>query len=129
MTSIKKKQQSIAQWWDQEAESHPKAHNASWQDSNMVELEIQQISSRIPAGSVVLDAGCGPGYSTLKVAQATSPAQVRAFDFSEGMLKIALAQHRHDDITFYQADITSIPEQNDYFDVAYTTRVVINLPA
>jgi len=129
MTSIKKQQQNIAQWWDQEAESHPDAHNASWQDSNMVELEIQQISSRIPAGSVVLDAGCGPGYSTLKIAQATSPTRVRAFDFSEGMLKIAQARHHHDNISFYRGDITSIHEQNDYFDVAYTTRVVINLPS
>ncbi|PIQ25641.1 hypothetical protein COW36_21605 [bacterium (Candidatus Blackallbacteria) CG17_big_fil_post_rev_8_21_14_2_50_48_46] len=81
---------------------------------------------------LILDAGCGTGFSTLKLAQANPQAQIVAVDISGPSL--ALAQQRFvqagldpAQIHWHQADLQNL-NLNQSFDFIYCTGVLHHLP-
>lgn len=78
----------------------------------------------------VLDIGCGPGLTTLALADAVGPqGLVQAVDISEPML--ALARNRcaeHAQVTFERQDVTRLPYTDNAFDIALATQVYEYLP-
>ncbi|MBC7473520.1 MAG: methyltransferase domain-containing protein [Candidatus Sericytochromatia bacterium] len=77
----------------------------------------------------ILDAGCGTGYSTLKLAQQNPEAQIFAFDLSENSLKMAKerlekAEVLSDQIHFFEADLMNLPDLKQTFDYIVCTGVL-----
>jgi len=80
---------------------------------------------------LVLDAGCGPGEHSIRVAQAG--CRVHAIDISAAALdearRRAEAAGVADKIRFEQGDLTCLSSANSSFDVIFSWGVVIHIPA
>lgn len=77
------------------------------------------------SGKQVLDAGCGEGYLSRKLAKLG--AVVTGVELSQGMLSFALEEQNREplDITYHKADISSLPFLPDRsFDVVITNNVI-----
>jgi SAM-dependent methyltransferase len=117
--------------WESNAAKFKDAGDVSWQDKNMMKLEIENIKNHIKDGMLVLDAGCSNGYSTFRIS-AGHNIKVVAFDYSAKAIEIAKSGQSQNDrknqITFYHGNILDIDEEGNKFDLAYNIRVLINLP-
>ncbi len=83
--------------------------------------------TRYPAGSRVLEAGCGVGAQTVTLASRSPDAQFTSVDCSEGSL--AEAERRVRDaglinVRFQQADILSLPFETAHFDHVFVCFVL-----
>ena len=117
----------IKDFWDNQAEIHKESYKASWGDINAISLEIQAISEYLADDQIVLDAGCGNGYSTFLQSISYDFKKIIGVDFSESMIKFT-KDKEYSDIEFKVGNILNLDFKDDYFDVAYTTRTLINLP-
>jgi ubiquinone/menaquinone biosynthesis C-methylase UbiE len=117
-------------YWEKNADKFHTSHSVSWQDINMINLEISHISKYIKEKNLVLDAGCSNGYTTFEIAKRKN-ISLKAFDYSLKSIDYALKEQKKKDkqkkISFYHGNILNINEPNNTFDVAYTIRVIINL--
>lgn len=118
--------------WESQARMHGQSHWASWGDNWMIDLEIETIGKHLKDGDKVLDIGCANGYSTLRQFEQHQLKSITGVDFSEGMVaaaKEALQKYGFgDQVQFMGGNIKALPFADNTFDVAYTTRVLINLP-
>lgn len=125
-------QDHIREYWDSQGQTHGESHWASWGDNWMIDLEIETIGKHMKDGDRVLDIGCANGYATFRQAESHKLASITGVDFAPSMVAAAQTTERQkglgDDISFSEGDIRSLQFQNNTFDVAYTTRVLINLP-
>lgn len=77
-------------------------------------------------GKVILDAGCGSGYTALALAEANPGAKIVGIDLSEESVKLArqrLQYHGFDDANFYTLSIEDLPKlemEYDYINCAET---------
>jgi SAM-dependent methyltransferase len=100
----------------------------------MIDLEIKFISDQIREAKNILDIGCANGFSTFKQLEANPNINIRAVDFAEKMIKEAkiISEEKysqfHDRVQFDIGDICKLDFEDNVFDMAYTTRVLINLP-
>lgn len=123
---------NIREYWESQGRTHGDSHWASWGDNWMIALEIETIGKYIKDGDHVLDIGCANGYAAFKQAEMHQLASITGVDFAASM--VAAAQNTRQqkglgsDISFNQGDLRALQFPNDTFDVAYTTRVLINLP-
>lgn len=81
-------------------------------------------------GATVLDAGCGPGVHSIRVAQ--SGYNVQAIDISETMLNQAKQRVAHaqvaDQVQFQQMDLTKLNFADNSFRYVFSWGVVIHIP-
>ena len=84
----------------------------------------------IASGEAILDAGCGPGVHSIRVAKAG--IRVCAIDISEAMLQQAQLRAKNagvsDRIEFQQKDLTELDFPNAYFNYVFSWGVVIHIP-
>ena len=77
-------------------------------------------------GERILDVGCGPGFYVAELLeQVGSDGSVVGIDSSQPML--AVAAHRsegHDNVSFHEADATSLPVETASFDAALSVQVL-----
>jgi ubiquinone/menaquinone biosynthesis C-methylase UbiE len=123
----------IKAFWESQGATHQTSHTASWGDRFAIELEIETIAKHIKAGDRVLDIGCANGFSTFRQHEIEPQARYTGIDYAGSMIEHAnkaLAEKRLDPdrIRFSVASILDLPFGDGEFDVAYTTRVLINLP-
>jgi len=123
----------IHKYWINKAKQKKHEAGASWEDIHMMELETMEIRKYIKRNQKVLDAGCANGFSTANIFPNDEPNYLVAFDFVRLMVENAKIQFRKNGYKklkyrFYHADIREIPEKDESFDIAYTIRVLINLP-
>lgn len=83
-----------------------------------------------PAGSRVLEAGCGVGAQTLILAAHSPAADITSVDISANSLaeaerRVRAAGHRH--VVFRQADIFDLPFESDSFDHVFLCFVLEHL--
>lgn len=122
----------IGRYWDDQAREHGAGAAASWTDHNAIGLEIDQLGARIAAGQRVLDAGCGNGYTTLRLAMQHA-VSVHGIDASEQMIVQARAEadrlrpSLRGPVTFEVGNITDLPSAAEEFDCVVCVRVLINL--
>jgi len=125
------KMQQNHTYWEDNAKLYSSSNEVSWGDANIMKLETDVIRELIPDGSLVLDAGCSNGYSTFNVSHVKS-INVDAFDYSAQSIEIAKKEQSikgtADNITFSTGNILNIAQPSDKFDIAYSIRVIINLP-
>ncbi|MBE7437440.1 MAG: GNAT family N-acetyltransferase [Spirochaetales bacterium] len=78
----------------------------------------------------ILDAGCGPGFVAMEVANAYQPELLHGVDLSETLIEIALREHRPPESTgllFQTGSIYDLPLENDFYDLAYSRFVFQHL--
>ena len=122
----------IKEYWESQAEKHEDSHWASWGDNWMIDLEIQTIGEYISPGDKVIDIGCANGYSAFKQYELRKPESIVGIDFAKSMIEFANrsleSRSGFYNLKFEVGDIRSLGFDDSSFDVAYTTRVLINLP-
>lgn len=83
------------------------------------------------AGQRLLDFGCGPGTISLGLAQAVEPGELHGIDMEESQIAIARAAAKaggHDNASFHVGDVTQLPFEDDYCDVAFCHTVLTHVP-
>lgn len=122
----------IKDYWESQGQTHGESHWASWGDNWMIDLEIDTIGKHLKDGDRVLDIGCANGYATFRQAESHKLAAITGVDFATNMVaaaqKTRLQKGLGDTINFSEGDVRSLQFPDNTFDVAYTTRVLINLP-
>ncbi len=84
-----------------------------------------------PAGSNVLEAGCGVGAQTIILARNSPNANFTAVDVSEESLRAAkerVSSQGITNVTFRQSDIFHLPYEDDSFDHLFLCFVLEHLP-
>lgn len=84
-----------------------------------------------PAGSNVLEAGCGVGAQTVVLARNSPRANFTSVDFSEESLRAAkerVSSHGFTNVTFHQGDIFHLPYEDESFDHLFLCFVLEHLP-
>ena len=95
-------------------------------------LALLHADTRYPAGSVVLEVGCGTGAQTVSLARNSPGARIVSFDRSASSLARARARVAAagvDNVAFYQADLFALPFAPRSFDHAFVCFVLEHLPA
>lgn len=104
--------------------------NERLQDQARTLVDLLHHDTRYPAGSRVLEAGCGVGAQTLTLAQQSPDAQFTSVDISAD--SIAQAQHKTDwagltNVEFQQANIFALPFNAESFDHVFVCFVLEHL--
>ncbi len=84
-----------------------------------------------PAGSMVLEAGCGVGAQTMILARNSPKASFTSIDLSDASLEKARAAVMGagvGNVTFVKADIHALPFQDESFDHIFLCFVLEHLP-
>lgn len=122
----------IREYWESQGKTHGESHWASWGDNWMIDLEIDAIGKHIKDGDAVLDIGCANGYATFRQAESHKLKSITGIDFAANMVAAAQTAKQKkglgSEVTFIEGDVRSLQFPDNAFDVAYTTRVLINLP-
>lgn len=87
--------------------------------------------TRYPAGSRVLEAGCGVGAQTVTLAANSPGARFTCIDCSEASLaeaKERVKKAGHTNVTFRKADIFDLPIPPESFDHVFVCFVLEHLP-
>ena len=104
---------------------------AGTNDISLKALEIENISRFLKGCRNVLDAGCGNGTTAISVLKNIPDIFVYGFDYSEVMIqearRLGQAEGVQDRLCFEVGDLLSPPFQDNFFDVVYTERSLINL--
>lgn len=122
----------IADYWAEQAEEHGADPAASWSDHHAIALEIEELVRRVPKGHRVLDAGCGNGYTAIRLALRRDVA-IHGVDYIDKLIESARAEatRLQDEMiglaTFDVGDVTSLAFDDESFDTVVCVRVLINL--
>ena len=82
-------------------------------------------------GLRVLDVGCGMGTISLVLAAAVEPGELHGVDMEESQIALArsLAESRRQrNATFHVGDVTALPFEDGFFDVAHCHNVLMHVP-
>jgi ubiquinone/menaquinone biosynthesis C-methylase UbiE len=77
-------------------------------------------------GKVVLDAGCGSGYSTELIVKEFNPSHIVAFDYMPE--QINLARKRNLKVDFSVGNLTKIDSPDNTFDAVFVFGVLHHIP-
>jgi SAM-dependent methyltransferase len=92
--------------------------------------ELLHADTRYPAGSSVLEAGCGVGAQTVTLARNSPGARFTSIDVSPVSLEAARARVReasHENVLFEQADLFDLPYGAGSFDHVFLCFVLEHL--
>lgn len=78
------------------------------------------------SGGVILDAGCGSGYSTKLIGSRYSPKELIAFDIMPEQIEIA--KRRYQEAKFFVGDITEINSSPNKYDAVFVLGVLHHVP-
>jgi SAM-dependent methyltransferase len=105
--------------------------NLRLQDQASTLVELLHFDTTYPAGSSVLEAGCGVGAQTVNLASNSPKAQITSIDVSgasvaeaEGVVQAAGIEN----VTLRQADIFNLPFPPESFDHVFLCFVLEHLP-
>lgn len=120
----------IRSYWEGRAAGDTSPQSTT-QDVYLREIELRVLIERIKRlkPATIVDIGCGDGRTTTGVAKSFPSLQISGFDYSDAMVENArenVATQGLSNIIFGSHDIRD-PLAN-HFDLAYTTRCLINLP-
>ena len=90
-------------------------------------LDLLHGDTRYPAGSLVLEAGCGTGAQTVTLATNSPNARFVSFDHSATSLAQAKARVSAPNVEFHQADLFALPFQPAAFDHVFVCFVLEHL--
>ncbi len=104
--------------------------NERLQDQAGTLVDLLHFDTAYPAGSWVLEAGCGVGAQTITLARRSPDAHIVSIDISA--VSIAEARRRidtagHTNVTFQQADIFALPFAAESFEHVFVCFVLEHL--
>lgn len=118
---------AILDFWNQRALL---GRTAGTNDVILTELEQRFLVNFVPAGSRVLDIGCGNAGSLIRLAKEKAITGI-GFDFSEGMVTTARAAVAQDNLQsrleIHPGGVPPISTEFGRFPIAYSQRCLINL--
>ncbi len=116
-------------YWDKQAKENIPESDVTLRDQNQRELELRFITWWFPVESkpdLVVEAGCGNGYSTRLFSREAK--HIYAFDFSEEMIRRAIKVNKNlDNVVFAVDDVRSIKLESEVADIVISQRCLINL--
>lgn len=77
-------------------------------------------------GGMILDAGCGSGYSTKLIGSRYNPRELEAFDKMPEQIK--LAKKRYNAARFFVGDVTEIDSPSDKYDAVFMFGILHHVP-
>jgi trans-aconitate methyltransferase len=104
--------------------------NERLHDQAQTLAELLHHDTAYPAGSRVLEAGCGVGAQTVTLARHSPEARITSIDISAGSLAAAARKLEAEGITnvdFRQADIFELPFEPESFDHVFVCFVLEHL--
>ena len=93
-------------------------------------LDLLHADTAYPAGSLILEVGCGTGAQTVTLARNSAGARIIAFDHSASSLEQARARVSaagFDNVEFRQADLFDLPFEAESFDHVFVCFVLEHL--
>ena len=82
-------------------------------------------------GLRVLDFGCGLGTISAGLAKAVAPGELHGIDMEESQIDLAKSVAKAngiDNATFHVGEVTEMPFEDGYFDVAHCHNVLMHIP-
>ena len=82
-------------------------------------------------GQRLLDFGCGPGTISLGLAKAVAPGEMHGIDMEESQVELArsvVQAHGVGNAHFHVGDVTDVPFEDGFFDVAHCSNVLMHVP-
>ena len=82
-------------------------------------------------GLRVLDFGCGPGSISVGLARAVAPGELHGVDMEASQIELAKSaarDHGQDNAIFQVGDVTDLPFEDGFFDVAHCHNVLMHVP-
>jgi len=105
-------EQAASQWSKNAADWHARSRNM-WEEGSRKTV-IPLFARHVPSeAGPVLDAGCGDGYASCKLAE--SGYQVDGVDIAEEMVQLASQQAGNLPVRFQQADVNHLPFADETF--------------
>ena len=105
--------------------------NIRLQDQASTLVELLHSDTQYPAGSHILEAGCGVGAQTITLAKNSPDALMTSIDISETSLSEARKKSEAagiTNVTFEQADIFNLSYDSESFDHIFICFVLEHLP-
>lgn len=128
MSESKTQERDVKSFWNSRAGL---AEAAGSNDLIAKRLEMDAIGRYVRNGMRLLDVGCGNGITAIDLAS-RHDIELVGFDFAEAMVAAAreraAAMPLKGRVEFLVADTRDLPTSLGRFDLAYTERVIINLP-
>ena len=131
--------EAIKDYWEGRARENVTTAQATTNDVYLRELEISAFIETLkglglPAGTTILDLGCGDGYTTVALADALPQFSFTGIDYSENMIALARARVAEkpglaDRMSFSVGDATNLKAAcgDTIYDAVLTDRCLINL--
>ena len=82
-------------------------------------------------GLRILDFGCGPGTISVGLAKAVAPGELHGVDMEESQVdqaRLVAKANGQDNAIFHVADVTHMPFEDGFFDVAHCHNVLMHIP-
>ena len=82
-------------------------------------------------GLRVLDFGCGPGTISAGLARAIHPGELHGVDMEASQIDLArnvAKAYGQDNAIFHVGDVTALPFEDNFFDVAHCHNVLMHVP-
>lgn len=108
---------------------HPR-ENIRLQDQASTLVELLHSDTHYPAGSRVLEAGCGVGAQTVTLAANSPRADITSIDISDRSVAQAaklIEEAGHTNVRFQQGDIFNLPFEPESFDHIFVCFVLEHL--
>lgn len=105
--------------------------NARLQDQADALVQLLHHDTAYPAGSAVLEAGCGVGAQTVTLARSSPGARIVSVDIAEASLAAARAKVQAAglaNVRFQRADLFALPFGRESFDHVFVCFVLEHLP-
>jgi len=109
---------------------YDQSENIRLQDQASTLVELLHSDTFYPAGSRVLEAGCGVGAQTITLARNSPDAHITSVDISEGSLAEARKKIEgagFTNVSFQQGDIFKLPVKQELFDHIFVCFVLEHL--
>ncbi len=99
--------------------------------SHRSEESLAYLIPYLKPGLRVLDVGCGPGVLSLWLAEAVDGIELHGIDVEPSQVETAeqlALMRRREDLSFQIADISELPFEDGFFDVAFCNDVLAYVP-
>ena len=112
---------SVSQSFSQAAKGYD---NEAFLQRKVADRLLQKLEGLNFSPTKILDAGCGTGYCTNKLASQFQNAEILGVDIALGMVEEAKRKFRNNNINFQCADINEMPFESDSFDLVFSSLAV-----
>jgi ubiquinone/menaquinone biosynthesis C-methylase UbiE len=105
--------------------------NVRLQDQADAVADLLHADTAYPAGSLVLEAGCGVGSQTVSLARNSPGARIVSMDIAAASVAAASAKVEAaglDNVRFQQADVFALPFARESFDHVFVCFLLEHLP-